>query len=250
MKVLIIEDEINAALRLKSILNKISQPIEIIEICESIRSSLIWFSKNPIPDLIFLDIQLSDGISFEIFKHIEINCPIVFVTAFDEYSIDAFKLNSLDYLLKPYTLEQVNRTIMKLSRINKYHQEKFDEVFFNKLSQSINPNYKSRFYAKKNESLRTIPVENILVFSHDYNTTTLIDIHLEKFVISYSLDSLEKRLDPKFFFRINRNYIIHIDSISTMNITHKSRITVYLKNNIEEIVSRGKTKAFKLWLDA
>jgi len=249
MEILIVEDDLLAVARLETILAKIDQGINILHVCKTIKDTINWLKNNKQPNLIFLDIQLSDGVSFEIFKSIEITCPIIFITAFDNYAIEAFKVNSIDYILKPYSLKDVKNALLKYKNLNQKEPFNFNKGLFDELIQSIPLNYKSRFFSTINHTIYSIPVDEILYFNFEDNATILVNVDNRSFVINYSLDALEKYLDPKMFFRINRKFIIKIDSIKKMNLLSKSRIQVILKNNIKEVVSRSKSRSFKTWLN-
>lgn len=249
MKVLIVEDDSHSAERLATILKKTEATIDILAVCESVKEATRWLNKEVYPDLLFLDIQLSDGISFEIFNSVKINCPIIFITAFDSYAIDAFKVNSIDYILKPYTAADIKIALEKYKKLGYGTAFKMDEKIISELKKLVIPNYKSRFFAKINHTVYSIASEEILYFNFEDNATVLVNNENRSFVIQYSLDALESYLDPKLFFRISRGFIIKIDSIKKMNMSSKSRIEVVLKNNVKEYVSRAKTKDFKTWLD-
>lgn len=249
MKVLLVEDEINAALKLNNILMKISSNITILEVCDSVESTSLWLNNHDQPDLIFMDIQLSDGISFEIFKQVTITCPIIFITAFNNFAIQAFEVNSIDYILKPYSIDQVTLAIEKYKTFHLKPAIKHNSTLFEELAKNYKPNYKTRFYTKLNHSVFAIQVEDIQYFIFEDNATILVNNDFKKFVLNYSLDALEKLLDPTRFFRINRQFIISFGSIIKMDISLKNRIQVNLKNDQREMVSRVKTKDFKDWLD-
>jgi DNA-binding LytR/AlgR family response regulator len=249
MKVLIVEDDPHASLRLSALLNKIDASISILGICQSVKETSEWLKTKEYPDLIFLDIQLSDGISFELINISKIDCPIIFVTAFDNYAIEAFKVNSIDYILKPYTTKDLKKAIDKYKDLYSKKDFIIDEQVIAELKNLFTPNFKSRFFAKINHTVYSIATEDILYFSFEDNATILVNNENRSFVIHYSLDALEGYLDPKLFFRISRKFIIKIDSIKKMNMSSKSRIEVVLKNNAKEYVSRAKTKDFKTWLD-
>jgi len=247
--ILIIEDEIQAALRLRSVLKKTNPEFNNIPVCHSIKDSIEWLNGHPHPDLIFMDIQLSDGSSFKIFSQVKISCPIIFVTAFNQYAIKAFEVNSIDYILKPYSLEEVKKALDKYNTLNLKQNTVLDARVLNEL-RALNPKaYKSRFYAKINHSIYSIPINQISYFHFEDNATLMVTNTKKSFVIDYSLERLEKLLNPIKFFRINRQYIIETNSIKKMDISNKSRIDVILNDNTKEVVSRSKTKQFKDWLD-
>lgn len=249
MNILLIEDEITAAKKLISILEKIDKEIHVSEICNAVSSSVNWLKNHPQPDLIFMDIQLTDGISFEIFKQIEINCPIIFVTAFDNFALEAFRVNSVDYILKPYEIEHVKLALQKYDSYFQHTDKSIDSDIYFQLSKLIKPQYKKRFFTKLNHSAYTILTDDIQYFVFEDNATLLINASNKKFVINYSLDALENLLDPNKFFRINRQFIISLSCITKMDISMKNRIDVFFGRDKHELVSRQKTKSFKDWLD-
>jgi len=249
MRILIVEDEIQAVLRLKSVLKKINPNFNTLEVCHSIKQTITWLAKHSQPDIIFMDIQLSDGSSFQIFSQIDISCPIIFVTAFNQYAIKAFEVNSIDYILKPYSIEEVKKALKKFDTLISRQNVVLNPQIINKLNTLPLKTYKSRFYAKINHSIYYIPVNDILYFHFEDNATVLINKSKKAFVIDYSLEHLEKILNPKKFFRINRKFIIETRSIKKMDISSKSRIDILLIDNKREIVSRSKTPHFKAWLD-
>jgi len=249
MNVLIVEDEKQAALRLQAILTNIDKAINIMAFTTSVKETIHWLQKNEKPDIIFLDIQLSDGTCFEIFDKISITIPIIFVTAFNKYAIDAFKVNSIDYILKPYSEKEVKRAINKFKKIHKNKENISYEKLYNQLSTYIKPTYKTRFFTRINRKIYTVLSKNIQYFYFEDNATILVDNNNKIYVINYSLENLENLLDPILFFRINRKTLININSITSINIFSKSRIEVTLHDAKKEIVSRSKTPAFKKWLD-
>jgi len=249
MKILILEDEIPAAKKLETMLFKIDPTIKILDVCESVEHAIRWFERHASPDLIFMDIQLTDGISFEIFNQIEITSPIIFVTAFDNFAIDAFRVNSVDYILKPYSVEQLRAALEKYKNYFQTNQTKNNPQVYEQLGHLFQPTYKKRFFTKLNHSAYSVLTDDILFFVSEDNATVLVNKENKKFIINYSLDTLEKLLDPSVFFRINRKYIIHISSITKMEISLRNRIDIFFQKDNHELVSRVKTRSFKEWLD-
>ncbi len=250
MNVLIVEDEIKAVNKLKRILKELDLGIAISGTCSSVSETIEWLNTNNIPDLIFLDIQLSDGISFELFKQIKIECPIIFVTAFDEFAIQAFKVNSIDYILKPYSIKEIKNSLDKLNNLSKTFNSSERELLYKELAKTFQPKFKTRFFTKLNNQIYSINSEDVITFKYEDSSTVLTDKDQRKYIIDYSLDALEKLLNPLHFFRINRQFIISYKSISKMMIDAKNRIKVHLINEEKtEDVSRAKTKEFKEWLN-
>jgi len=252
MRILIIEDEHYAAKRLSSLINEELPEANIIGIIDTVKESVEWLSSHVEPNLIFMDIQLADGLSFQIFDKIKINCPIIFTTAYDEYALNAFKVNSIDYLLKP-----LEKTALKVA-INKYQQlypsYKSQDIDWNNISQEIfkpKDAYKKRFLIKTTNAYAYLKTEDIgLIYSEDglsfaYNKSG------KKILLDNSLDKIHNELDPNNFFRISRKHIIAIDSISKVHPYFNNRLKLDHNFAFEEdlIVVRDRVKDFKSWLD-
>lgn len=250
MKVLIIEDEKIAADNLENTLLEIDPTINVLDKLESIRESIVWFEKNR-ADLIFLDIHLSDGLSFSIFEQIEINTPIIFTTAYDQYAIKAFKLNSIDYLLKPIDKKELMKSLKKLKTL---HERKNDiNIDYTALIQAMSQqtNSQKRFMVYAGVKLKSIKTEDIAYF-YSMEKSAFICTHSNvSYAINYSLDRLEDMVDSEKFFRINRRFLIHIDAINNIYTLSKSRIKIELKPPPEEetLVSFNRTHEFRKWLN-
>jgi len=250
MEVLIIEDEKPAARRLKRMLEK--QQVVVSIMLHSVAESKEWFLSNKHPDLIFLDIQLSDGVSFEIFEEIEIKSAIIFTTAYDQYALEAFKLNSIDYLLKPIDEDDLCVAIEKFNSF-KPQEEKpvvsFDDVK-RLLLKEKGQNYKSRFTIKVGQHLKIIEIANIECFYSEDKATYVAVKNGRNYLIEYSLEQLEHELDEKCFFRVNRKCILNINAISDIISFTNSRLKIILNSfkTHEIVVSREKVKQFKQWL--
>jgi two-component system, LytTR family, response regulator LytT len=251
MKILIIEDEEPSVKRLQKLLIEIIPNCIFVGSIESTSAAINWFNKNDLPDLIFSDIQLSDGTSFEIFKQINISCPIIFITAYDQYAIEAFKVNGIDYLLKPIKKDDLKKAIDKY---NKLFATKPAAIDINKLLEGINPSspihYKQRFLVRYGEHIKTINIEEIAFFYTEDKINFITIKDGKRFIIDYNLDALEELLDPKKFFRINRQYIICITAIKEMLSYSKSRVLIKLQPEAkhENIVSTERSADFKIWL--
>lgn len=251
MKVLIIEDEEPAAKRLHKMLKEIEPDINVLDNIVSVSSALKWFAGNDSPDLVFSDIQLSDGLSFDIFKGVNISCPVIFTTAYDQYAIDAFKVNSIDYLLKPIKKEELANAVSKFKKLTGTPAAPAFDI--NKLLQTLNPggvDYKKRFVVRYGEHIKTINIEEVVYFYTEDKVNFLCTKDGRRFVIDFNLDTLESTLDPKTFFRINRQYIIGIHSIAEMFAYTKSRVLIKLNPPAkhETIVSTERSAEFKHWL--
>jgi len=251
MRALIIEDEPLAADRLAGMLQRMEPGIEITSGIDSVKSAVRWFRDNSEPDVVFLDIQLADGISFEIFDQVKISAPIIFTTAYDEYAIKAFKVNSIDYLLKPINKADLEGALNKFKSIERPNISGLNLSELARYLQSEN-NYKKRFVVKMGEHLKTIESEQISVFYSQDKTTFLITNEGKKFYLDYTLDELNNIVDPAHFFRINRKYIINVKAIKDVVTFSSSRLKIELDayNADDVIVSRDRVKPFRDWLDS
>jgi len=249
MKALIIEDEHLAADKLEKMLLNIDPTIKVLAKLESVVDSINWLNTHEKPDLIFLDIQLDDGISFEIFESIQVDVPIIFTTAYDQYAIKAFQVNSIDYLLKPFEEEALSKALEKYRSI--YQTSELQQEKINTLYNQIVRSYKSRFFVKIGNHFHSIAVNEIQCFLIQERATFLRTMNGKKYDLDYSLDQIQKLVDPNIFFRINRNYLIHIDSIQDIFSYSSNRLSVKLKmlDHLDMIVSRDKVADFKKWLD-
>lgn len=250
MKVIIIEDEKPAARRLNRMLNEIS--LDPIAMLHSVEESLNWLTNNPHPDIIFLDIQLSDGLSFEIFDEIEVNSAIIFTTAYDEYALKAFKLNSIDYLLKPIDADELESAVNKYKNLQKKNEHTHIDI--NQLKNLLSPqatSYKSRFTVKVGQHLKMIPTEAIECFYSENKATNLFTIDKRNYLLDETLEQLEVKLNPEYFFRVNRKFYVNINAIKDIVAYTNSRLKLILNsyNDDEIIVSRERVKDFKNWID-
>ncbi len=249
INVLIIEDEHAALQRLKKILLEVDVAINIVGTEDSIESSVEWFEANPQPDLIFMDIHLADGLSFNIFEKIKITAPIVFTTAYDQYAIQAFKVNSIDYLLKPIKELELKQSIKKFEDQATHSSQ--SSIDYLKIAQLIKENqYQERIVVKYGQKIKTIEIKNAAYFYTAEKVVFLCNSEGNNFPIDYNLDQLEKMLDPKVFFRINRQFIINIKGIGEMFSYSKSRVKIILDPpcKYETIVSTERSSKFKSWL--
>ncbi len=255
MKVLIIEDELPAAKRLCAILNEADKDIIVEGVKESVSSACKWINENNTPDLIFMDIQLSDGLSFEIFKQVEIKCPVIFTTAFDEYALQAFKVNSIDYLLKPIEINDLKSSLKKFDEMKKFFSSEGELKHYSQILKAITqglPIYKSRFLIKSGQSFYRVGVEDCAYFHLENKLTYLVLFNGKKHLLDFSLDELEKQLDLKKYFRANRQYIINIEAITSVHNFFGGKLKLRLKPETDDnvIVSREKVTALKLWMGA
>jgi len=251
MKVLIVEDEKLAADHLSGLIRKYDNTIEIIGRLDSVTKGVEWFSGNHHPDLAFFDIQLADGLSFEIFEQADVQCPVIFTTAFNEYALRAFKVNSVDYLLKPIDFDELRAAMEKFQRNRgQFSLAGYHSMIDNVLGM-LSDNYKQRFVVKVGEHIRSIPTSGILYFYSLDKATFLHTADDHNYVIDYSLDQLEQLVDPKRFFKINRKYLLAMEAITDIITYSNSRLKVELKHthDMDAIVAREKVSKFKQWLD-
>jgi len=252
-KVLVIEDEKPAAEWLRQLITKFNPEITVLAVIDSVRGAVEWFQKNAAPDLAFMDIQLADGISFGIFEQVQVPCPVIFTTAYEEYAIKAFKVNSIDYLLKPIAYHELEAAFLKFSQQDKsvLPAPAVTIELLNKVQEMLRKQYKTRFVIKVGEHLKSIPVEEILFFYSLDKATFLCTNDFKNYLIDYSLDRVSEMVDERRFFRINRKYMLSNQSIADIVVYSNSRLKIKLKKPDEEgiIVSRDKVPAFKEWLD-
>lgn len=248
MKVIILEDETRAANHLERLLAKVAPTILVIAKLESVRDGVKYLQNNPEPDLIFSDIQLADGLSFEIYKQVAVSCPIIFTTAYDHYAIEAFQTNGIDYLLKPIEEERLLKAIEKARHFS-------PGLVLEKLLSMNRPAgekaYKSRFMVKVGDKIKSVPVEEILVFYSQEKASFIRTSDAHTYCIDYALDQLEPMLDPEKYYRINRKYIVSIDACTNILAWTNSRLRLKIDgiDDSDIIVARERVVEFKNWLD-
>ena len=252
MNILIVEDEPEAASRLSKILRELRPESNVIASVDSVRSAVKWLSENPSPDLAFMDIQLADGLSFEIFEKVEVKSPVIFTTAYNEYALKAFKVNSIDYILKPLDKDEVAAAFKKYESLTTQGQSR-DKMIesIGSAMQMLTKRYKERFVIKVGEHLRPVEVGDILYFYSLEKTTFAQSNDGRKHILDFTLDQLEGLLNPARFFRINRKYIVSVSSIRDMISHTNSRLKLVLKSSDDDdiIVARERVQEFKDWLD-
>ena len=251
MRVLIIEDEAPAFRRLQRIIENLRPTFEIVEVLDTVKDSVEWLSNQAKPDLIFMDIQLADGLSFEIFEETDVQSPVIFTTAYDEYALKAFKVNSIDYLLKPIDEEKLGQSLSKFEQLkaNFSSNPELKEIL-----RSIQPEerkYKSRFLVKSRDRLVSIQLGEIAYFFTENGIVYLFTKSGDRFVFDRPLDQIEEQMDPNLFLRLNRQCLGHIEAISTSFAYDKGKVMVEMnpKTTAPIIVSRDKAGEFKRWLD-
>lgn len=251
MKALIIEDESVAADKLEKMLMDIDPAVNVVNKTGSIRDSVRWLMNNQ-ADIIFLDIQLSDGISFSIFEQVAVNTPVIFTTAYDQYAVKAFRLNSIAYLLKPIRREDLAESLRKYHTLRTAFSIDFDSLLAQ--VQGKDPGYRKRFLIQTGEKLRKVEVAEIAWFYSLDKSVYMKTLSGQTFPSEYSLDGLEKILDPAIFFRVNRKYLVNIDAIAGMTAWSRGRIRLELKpkadNELDTVVSIDRAAAFRKWLNA
>jgi len=249
MNCLIVEDEKVAAERLSGLIKKCDPAIDITEVVQTVKNAVQWLNTHQAPDLIFMDIQLADGLSFEIFEQTIVKTPVIFTTAFDEYALKAFKVNSIDYLLKPVDLNELKNAIDKFKEKNL--PEEIPAQVFDNIMYSLTKKYKNKFVIKVGEHIKVFTTEDVQCFYSIVKNTFLQNNSGRDYAINYSLDQLEDLLDPSMFFRINRKFIVSSLAISDIVSYSNSRLLVKLKSNYSDdlIVSREKVQDFKKWLE-
>lgn len=251
MKVLIIEDEPLAAERLGNLVRELHAEIQLVTTLDSVQRSVVWLSQNTV-DLIFMDIQLADGLSFEIFEKIEIKTPVIFTTAYNEYALKAFKVNSIDYILKPIDKEELAAAYKKYKTLTQQPvapSKMLESIGY--AMQMLTKKYKERFVIKVGEHLKSLEVKEILFFFSLEKTTFAQTKDGRKHILDFTLDQLEGLLDPALFFKINRKYIVSMVGIQDMISHTNSRIKLVLKtsDDADVIVARERVQEFKEWLD-
>lgn len=255
LKILIIEDEIPAQRLLKETLKEINFETEVVDCLNSIKSAVEWFQNNQHPEIVLLDIQLSDGLSFEIFKQVKIESMIIFTTAYDEYAMQAFKVNSLDYLLKPIEKDELQAAFEKYQQYNKqFIQEKNSNIDFSELASLIKnekSEYRKRFLIQSNESFFHLPIEQIAFFYSMQGITFAATFEKREYPVNFSLESLREQLNPESFFKVNRQIIINIDAIKRVHSYFNGKLKLETQPPHAEGIVIGKDKAasFKRWLD-
>ena len=248
--ILIIEDEHYAAKRLQTLILECLSDAHILSLCDSIEDSVDFLKNQAKPDLIFMDIQLADGLSFEIFKQVEVTSPVIFSTAFDEYTLQAFKVNSIDYLLKPVDKKELAQAIQKFKTL---HQNKISSPNWQELLQTFQQPqkiYKTRFLVKNGQEFIRLNIDDIAYFYSEDGLTFAMNKEGKRHIVDPTLDQLLEQINPEYFYRINRKQIVQIDSISKIHTYFNNRLKLDLQPvySSDVIVSRERVKGFKAWV--
>lgn len=248
MRTIIIEDEKPAAEKLMKAISKADPSIDVLTVCNSIHEATNWLMSNPMPELIFMDIELSDGLSFKIFEKIKITCPVIFTTAYDEYWQQAFENNSIDYLLKPIKQDKLETALAKYEKLKKYFSQHIQQLLTQQEPQ--NGSHKKRFLIKRGTDYISIKTDDIRYFFATHKIVCLVDERSQKFILDQSLNDIEKQLDPSQFYRVNRKYIVNINAIKKIKTYPKSKLQLELEpaNNDEIIISQENVASFKQWM--
>jgi len=249
MKAIIIEDENLTAKRLQSLLHKYDPTIQVLEILPSVQEAVEWFNTHPEPDIVFMDIHLEDDLAFKIFEQIHLHAPVIFTTAYDEYMIKAFKVNSIDYLLKPINYEELAQSIEKFKSLKKQFANPNMETLLQFMGTK-EPEYKSRFMITVGTRIKSIETEDIAYFYSEEKLTFMVTKEGQQLPIDFSLDKLTSLLNPKDFFRISRQFIVSFESIQSVHAHIKGKLKLELKPacKFEVFVSGDRMSDFKEWL--
>jgi DNA-binding LytR/AlgR family response regulator len=248
MKIIIIEDEKPAAEKLQALLASIDHSLEVTAVLNSVQASLNWFSTNEMPELIFMDIELTDGLSFTIFDNCKISCPVIFTTAYDEYWQEAFEHNSIDYLLKPVKKEKVEATLKKYYLLGKHFTANLQRLL--QSQEEPKAAYKKRFLVKRGVDLLSIKLEDISYFYATHKLVCLVTFNNQKYILDKSLSDIEKETDPALFFRANRKYLISANAIKRMKTHSKGKLQLEVEPVIDEeiVISQENAGLFKEWI--
>ncbi len=247
MKALIIEDELMAAKTLKKLLGEVSPDTEIVGVLESIEDSVDWISQHPMPDLIFMDIHLADGSSFTIFDRVTVTCPVIFTTAYDEYALKAFEVNSIDYLLKPISKEALERAVAKYHNLGRGLEQQQLEALLKHLGAK--PKFKSCFLLPERDKLVPLPTSDIAYAYIDTKTVKWVTFDDKTFYMNQTLDDILAQLDPQMFFRANRQFLISRNAVKDVSVWFGNKLAINLTVETPEkvIVSKARVAEFKAW---
>jgi DNA-binding LytR/AlgR family response regulator len=252
VKAIIIEDEPLVAKDLTNLISQVDRSIEIITILNSLQSAITYFKINPQPDLLFMDIQLNDGVSFDLSKHIDLHCPIIFTTAYNEYALRAFKVNSIDYLLKPIDKEELRRALEKYRKVKMEYgdlKEQMERVF-TQLAGPPGNIYKERFMVHSGKSFSIVGIPSVAYFVKD-TFIYLVTNDKQQFLTDLqSMEEIEDILNPKLFYRANRQYIISLQAVDSFRSDSYGKLIVQMKSplNLSIDISREKAQSFKNWI--
>jgi DNA-binding LytR/AlgR family response regulator len=249
MKVLIIEDEKPAAEKLQKSLQKTESNPEVIAVLKDVESSVEWFKNHPCPDLVFMDIELTDGNSFSIFEKTTVSCPVIFTTAYDDYWQKAFEHNSIDYLLKPVRQEKLDAALAKYDQLKKHFNENFRQMIdFHREPRS--GEFRKRFLVKRGADYISIKTEDIAYFYATHKLICLVELNGQKFILDQSLSDIEKQLNPALFYRVNRKFLVNMNAIKKIRAYGKSKLILEIEPPVNEeiLISQENVMPFKEWM--
>ncbi len=254
MNVVIIEDEYAAANNLKAILNEIDPEIEITGVFESVTETINWFTNNPEPDLAFFDIKLTDGTAFEIFEKISINCAVIFITAYNQYAVKAFKLNSIDYILKPVSKKAVYFAINKYLKIKNYLTSNNEDKILSILKQIKEKEekiYRKSFLVNYKDRLIPVEVSEFCYFYIDHGNVYGVTKMKKRYMLNHKLEQIGNQLDPDMFIRANRQFIISRGAIREVHLSFNGKLSLTVRPPFPDkiIISKAKASEFRNWLD-
>jgi two-component system LytT family response regulator len=249
MKVIIIEDEKPAAEKLQKALQNSNVPVEVLAVLASVKESVNWLGTHGTPELVFMDIELTDGLSFKIFEKLTINCPVIFTTAYDEYWQEAFEHNSIDYLLKPLKPEKLEAALKKYEKLKQYFAVNYHGLL--KMNQATGQNgFKKRFLVKRGADYISVRTEDIAYFHAAHKLVCMVDNKGQKFILDQSLTEIEGQVDPALFYRVNRKYLLNMSCIKRIKSYPKSKLVLEVEPVLSEeiIISQENVAAFKEWM--
>ncbi|MGB5820924.1 MAG: LytTR family DNA-binding domain-containing protein [Saonia sp.] len=251
MKILIIEDEKAAAENLKYLLSEIEDSIQIEAIIDSVKDSIRFFEKGPSVELVFMDIHLADGISFEIFEKVKVDIPIIFTTAYDEYAIQAFKLRSIDYLLKPMDEGELREAIHKFKQTRELYRPKEELQELLKFLKTEKKSHKTTYLAQQRDTLIPLPVKEIAYFIVDAGLVKAVTFNNKGFLLDKKLEDIESEVDPDQFFRVNRQYVVQRKAIQNLQLYFNGKLILNIDPKPQEkiVVSKAKAPKLKLWIN-
>ncbi|WEK36858.1 MAG: LytTR family DNA-binding domain-containing protein [Candidatus Pseudobacter hemicellulosilyticus] len=249
MTVIIVEDEKPAAEKLQKSLAACDPELEVLAVLGTVKDTVSWFHQNPVPELIFMDIELSDGLSFRIFEKVAISCPVIFITAYDDYWQEAFEHNSIDYLLKPVKEEKLLAALRKYDKLKQYFAGNYQQLV-NWQAQPPNSGYRKRFLVKRGLDYISIKTEDIAYFYAAHKLVCMVDSKGQKFILDQSLSDIENQLDPASFYRVSRKYLINMSAIKRIKAWPKSKLLLEVEPPLPEeiIISQENVAAFKQWM--
>lgn len=252
MNIIIIEDELKTAQSLEKIILDLKPGTVITGRYQSVESSVKALSAGPMPDLIFMDIQLADGLCFEIFKMVKITCPVVFCTAFDEYSLEAFKNNGVDYVLKPFSKDDIKEALHKVDELKNFFQQKSTPDLAELLAKLAPPSTgKTSFLVFQNQKYRTVSVDEIALFHIRYDATWILTFDKQQFTITQSLDQIAQQVSPKLFYRLNRQHLVNFKAIKEVEpyFLRKLYVKLVIETPEKLLVNKEKSHNFLSWME-